>query len=34
MTPEYTPVSENDDPLTELLKMTEVTPTPSEVDAS
>ena len=34
MTPEHTPVSENDDPLTELLKMTAVTPTPSEAEAS
>ena len=33
-TPEHMLESENDDPLTELLKMTEVTPTPSEADAS
>ena len=32
-TPECTLESENDDPLRELLKMTEVTPTPSEAEA-
>lgn len=32
-TPEHILESKNDDPLTELLKMTEVTPTPSETDA-